>query len=458
MYGIIHIMPEKLEKTYKLEQPRSDNSSSSIEKLLELFNPDRRREAMTKAQADYLSWQDFKNKSWATENKEHVWALIRSQRTFNARISPIFDKGGQCYKFNPNAHSQFLHEVDLELGGSMIGINDFSEGDKRQIIRRNLIEESIASSKLEGANTSREAARRMLNEARKPRDKHEQMIVNNHAAMKRIEEDAKSEPMSMDLLKNLHRQVTNDTLSDPVLEGALRQTFDSKGNRLKIMPWDETTVVYIAPDREFVDAQLPELIKFANDQDDAGWIHPLFKAIMLHFWIGLLHPFEDGNGRVARILFYWYMLRKGYWAFSYLSLSEKIVNSPKQYAMAYIYAEQDNYDLNYFIHYNVSKLKLAHNDLQKYLRQKITENKKSLQLLQSDHNFNMRQLRLLQYLSKDEQRNTTVGLYHNINSDVGYLAAINDLRKLVDADFLTKRKVGRNVFYAPTEKVRSLFK
>jgi pseudouridine synthase len=84
---------------------------------------------------------------------------------------------------HPYRHQELLHEVTLELGGNMLGISDFNEGDKKQLIRRNLIEESIASSKLEGANTSREAARRMLSEGRKPRDKSEIMIANNHATM-----------------------------------------------------------------------------------------------------------------------------------------------------------------------------------------------------------------------------------------------------------------------------------
>ena len=451
-------MPIEFEKTYKIQNVKKPEIPHDFVKISELFRSEDVRKAIFQAQERYLPWQEFTKKSWVPGNKEHVWTLIQLQRQTSNRPIPILDKNGAFFQFNPNAHLQFLHEVDLELGGAMLGVADFSEGDKRQIIRRNLVEESIASSKLEGANTSREAARRMLNEGRKPRDKDEQMIVNNHAVMKRIEEETKSEPLSIELLKDLHRQITNNTLSDPTHEGAFRQTFDSKGNRLKIMPWDETTVTYVAPDREFVDQQLPHLIAFANDRNTGGFIHPLFKAIMLHFWIGLLHPFEDGNGRLARILFYWYMLKKGYWAFSYLSLSERILKSPKQYAMAYVYTEQDGYDLNYFIHYNIGKLKLARDDLQIYLKQKIAENRQSLHLVQMGHNFNTRQLKLLQYLSKDEQRSTNMSAYHNINDDVGYLTAVSDLKKLVEGEFLTKRKVGRNVYYFPTRKVKTLFK
>ncbi len=451
-------MSVKFEKTYKLQNLEKPQFPENRDEVVALLTSTEVRKAIAEGQDRYLPWIEFKEKSWVPGNKEHVWSLMQSQRRANNKITPILDKLGRYYQFNPNSHAQFVHEVDLELGGALIGVSDFSESDKRQIIRRNLIEESIASSKLEGANTSREAARRMLNEGRKPKDRDERMIANNHAVMKRIEEESKLEPLSIELLQDLHGQVTQGTLANSTHEGAFRQTFDEKGQRLKILPWDETTVVYVAPDREFVDAQLNELIKFANDKDGSGFIHPIYKAIMLHFWIGLLHPFEDGNGRLARILFYWYMLRKGYWAFSYLSLSEKILKSPKQYAMAYIYSEQDDFDLNYFIHYNVSKLKLARDDLQKYLKEKTAENRQTLKIIQSGHNFNLRQLNLLQFLSKDEQQSTTIGAYHNLNADVGPVTIATDLKKLVQGGFLTKRKSGRNVYYFPTTKVRALFK
>jgi Fic family protein len=450
-------MPKKSEKTYRIEKVENPSVPDKPEELMRLFTSKEASEASSRAQERYLSWQEFRKKSWAQGNKEHVWALVHFQRRAQNISTPIKDKDGHHYLYNPNSNLQFLHEVDLELGGNMMGLTDFGESDKRQIIRRNLVEESIASSKLEGANTSREAARRMLNEGRAPKTKDEQMIANNHAAMVKIEEEIKYQKLTIDLIKDLHRQVTKGTLADNRHEGELRETFDAKGNRLKIMPWDEVTVAYVVPDRDFLEEQLPLLIKFANDEDDAGFIHPLFKAIMVHFWIGLLHPFEDGNGRLARILFYWYMLKKGYWAFSYLSLSERIIKSPSQYAMAYINAEQDNYDLNYFIHYNITKLKLARQQLQSYLKEKISENRRTISLIQKGFSFNPRQLRLLQYLSKDEQRATNPAAYHHINSDVGYVTVIGDLKKLVEDGFLIKKKTGRNVYYYPTSKVNELF-
>lgn len=444
------------EKLYKLEN-LTNPSIPEEEEFKKLWNDPEVQSAIKRAQEAYLPWREFKNKAWIPGDKEKIWFLLTLQRKFSNTQTPIKDKDGSFYNFNSRNHVQFLHEIDLELGGSFMDITDFSEGDRRQIIRRNLIEESIASSQVEGANTSREVARKMLNEGRKPRDKSEQMIVNNHEVMKRIEEELKDEKLSLALLKALHKQVTKDTLKDKSLEGELRNTFDKNGNRLKIMPWDETTVTYIAPDREFVEEQLPHLIKFANDEGDQPFIHPLIKAIMLHFWVGLLHPFEDGNGRLARILFYWYMLRKGYWAFAYLSLSERILKSPRQYADAYIYSEQDGYDLNYFIQYNVEKLKLAREQFQAYLKEKIAENRQAIQIIQTGHKLNPRQLRLLQYLAKDEQRYTNPSSYQKIN-EIGNITAGTDLRKLLDEGFLKKVKNGRNVYYYPTAKVREVIK
>jgi Fic family protein len=458
-YESVCIMPVTQDNIYKIQQANAPQTAHDLEAIKAAIDEPDVKLAIAKTEIEYLPWDDFRKKSWVPANKtELIWNTVSFIRQFRQIKTPITDKDGGHYKFNPQRHEQFRHEIDLEFGGNMLGISDFNEGDKRQIIRRNLIEESIASAKLEGANTSREIARRMLQEGRKPKNHGERMIVNNHLAMVRIDEHYKNQPLSFDVLFDLHRLVTQGTLQDQKFEGELRQTFDPKGNRLKIMPWDETTIAYIAPDREFVEAELPKLIAFANADDESGFIHPLFKAIMLHFWIGLLHPFEDGNGRLARIIFYWYMLRKGYWAFAYLSLSERILKSPKQYAMAYIYSEQDNYDLNYFIQYNVEKLQLARKQLQENLRQQIAENKKATRILQSEQRFNVRQIKLLQQLSKDEQHHTSVALYHNENQDIGYITAVSDLKSLVTHGFLKKLRTGRNITYLPTPKVLSIFK
>lgn len=452
-------MSRATEKIYTIQKPAKKPDFADLMKFIyEIQTDATATENLARIEADYLSWDEFRKKSWITDDRKEIyWAATKEFRRHFRFSTPIKDKDGNNYTFSPLNHNEFLHDIDLEFGGNFIGIKDFDDSNKRQIIRRNLIEESIASSKLEGANTSREAARIMLKEGRKPRNKSERMIVNNHEAMLKAEQELRHKPLSMETLFELHRIVTKETLEDENLEGKLRETLDAKGNRLKIMPWDETTVAYTVPDREFVDEQLPRLIDFANDELPHNFIHPLFKAVMLHFWVGLLHPFEDGNGRLARILFYWYMLRKGYWAFAYLSLSEKILKSPTQYAMSYLNSEQDDYDLNYFLHYNLKKLKLARSDLQKFAQAQIEENKIQGQIAMGQHGLNIRQIRLLHYLIKDEQRFTNVTAHKN-NHQISNMTAVTDLKSLVEKGLLRKLRSGKNINYFPMPKIEEILK
>lgn len=89
--------------------------------------------------------------------------------------------------------------------------------------------------------------------------------------------------------------------------------------------------------------------------------------------IGFIHPFVDGNGRTARALFYWYLLKKGYWLTEYLSISRMILKSKVQYANAYLYTEHDEMDVGYFIHYQLHIMALAFESLQEYLKRKSEE-------------------------------------------------------------------------------------
>ena len=450
-------MQEKLYKINNLKKSNLFEKFGTSKEFQEFVRDIKIQKITSEVQERYLSWEEFRLKDWATPQKEKIWALVQLQRGFNNLKTVISDENGESFVFNSKSYPDFLHKIDLELGGNFMGVDNFNEGDKRQFIRRNLIEESIASSQLEGANTSRKAAKKMLEEGKKPKNKSEQMIVNNHETMKWIEEELKNKELSLNILKELHQKITLNTI-DSRYQGVLRETFDEDGNRLVIKPWDDFTIAYTAPSKEFVEKELEKLIAFANDKNDDYFIHPLIKAIMLHFWIGLLHPFEDGNGRLARILFYWYMLKSGYWAFSYLSISERILKSQKQYSMAFIYSEQDGNDLGYFINYNILKLELARKHFQEYMGRTIAENKQISNRIKTGYSLNQRQIYLLQCMVKNEQEYTSVSIYSNINSDIRKGTVISDLKKLVEKNILKKIRNGKNIYYYPTKEVNSIFK
>lgn len=134
------------------------------------------------------------------------------------------------------------------------------------------------------------------------RTKSEQMIINNYRVMRKIEEEYQSQPLSMYLLQNLQSQLTEKkTLDEQYNPGELRKDSD------EIVVYYDKKIAHIPPKADFVKSELERLITYAND--DADFVHPVIKAIQLHFWIGYLHPFPDGNGRLARSIFYWYLFK-----------------------------------------------------------------------------------------------------------------------------------------------------
>lgn len=449
------------QKIYKIFEPKITFQSflDNIDIQKVLLEPDV-KEALVKANKNYLHWEELRHKDWIPEkyfkNKELFWPLLRVTRALESTITPLLDINGLNFRMNTKNYSEFLHIIDKEMAGNFMGIPNLSENDKQQFVTRNIIEESIASSQLEGANTSRAVAKKMLIDGRKPNNPSEIMIVNNHKTMLKIEKELYKENLSWGLLCELHAMITDQTISEDK-QGKLRETLNENDERLKVIPWADGTIAYIAPDKEFVEAELPRLIDFANDKKTPNeeFIHPLIKAIMLHFWIGLLHPFEDGNGRLARVLFYWYMLKHEYWAFKYLSLSEKIKKSSKQYAMAYIYSEQDKCDLTYFIHYNIEKLKLARRDFQEYIKSKVEENRSVNFLHKETYGFNERQIQLLHYFNQEVESYTNIVIYQKLYG-VKKGTAIADLKELVEKGLLRKHKQGRNIYYYPTKQLTKI--
>lgn len=445
------------QKLFQLEQPKSPSKEYNLYKIL-LRNDF--SAIFPKANSPYLHWTELKNKDWLPGNfdeKIKFWHTLRLVRKRNSIKLPIVDSHHKKFTINTSLFTKQLHILDKEMGGNLMGIAP-NENSKQRFIARNLIDEAIISSQIEGANTTRAVARKMLLEKRAPRTKSEKMIANNHSAMVLIEEKLRYEPLTIEMLFELHKVLTKDTLESKK-QGTLRETFDGNGKPLVIEPWDKNNEIsYVAPPREFVEQEIPKLIAFANSPDDSDpFIHPIIRAIILHFWIGLLHPFEDGNGRLARILFYWYVLRKDYWTFSYISLSEFIYKSKNQYTMAYIYSEQDDNDLTYFIDYNMRQIERAREKFINYVNTSISEANRQSRLLKTEHKLNERQINLLGDMYNGKSKYITITEYATINA-ISEITAMKDLKVLVEYEILERKKNGRNTSYLPTNKISSLFK
>lgn len=386
---------------------------------------------------------------------EEFWAVVKMLRGLASRSAqPIaYDETGKYFTWlRPSGLDEFLHIIDLELGGTLASTFIDDPTVRRRFISRGIMEEAIASSQLEGANTTRKAAKRMLSEKHKPANRSEQMILNNYRAMIEVEETLKNQPLSMTTLMDLHRILMENTLP-PEDIGRFRKQADN----ITVVDASTGVVYHVPPSEEFLRQELPRLIQYANDEiDERQFMHPVIKAIFLHFWVGHLHPFIDGNGRMARIIFYWYVIRKGYWAFAYLPISRIIKASPAQYRDAYIYTEQDDNDLTYFLDYNIRKLAQAKRVFEAYAKRKTEENRRMTRLAREEYGFNDRQIQLLRHLHKNPDAATSIKTHARVY-DISVVTARKDLEALEEAGFLLSRKIGRDRPFRATEKTVELF-
>jgi Fic family protein len=370
-----------------------------------------------------------------------LWSAVKTVRPGN-RLA--FHRG---YEFRLNAPSvvqQYLHEFDMNLGGSLQGEGIIPGQDKERYLISSLMEEAIASSQLEGATTTRKLAKEMLESNRKPKNSSEQMILNNYEGMRWIVEN-KHLPFTTETIRQLHAIITRSTLADAGDEGVFRAT-----DEVNVIDAQTGEVAHHPPPQEQLPALMEAFCQFANDKDKQSFfIHPVAKGIILHFLIGFIHPFVDGNGRTARTIFYWYLLKKGYWLIEYMSVSRVILNAKAQYARAYLHTETDENDLTYFILYNLQCMKTALEELKKYIRRKTTEKKNAMDLLRHT-GFNERQIVLLQELMQDERN------YYSVNQvekwfNISNQTARNDLNGLEKAGLLEHRRAGKQIRFFPVK-------
>jgi Fic family protein len=429
-------------------------------KLSELFAGDSRR-TMEVLQAGldsqppgaYLHWDELRHRPPpAGFSHEEWWLATKFARQSVAKRLPLPDKAHRPFSYGtPDSVQALLHEIDRNAAGD-IRFDELvaTPQNRDRYIVRSLMEEAINSSQLEGAATTHKVAKDMLQRGRKPRDKSEQMIMNNYIAMQFIRDNYK-QPLTPQIILELQRILTTDTLDQPDAAGRWRGPHED----VTVADIRDNETLHIPPHADELPKRMDQLCNFANDSAEGVFIHPAIRAIVLHFMLGYDHPFVDGNGRTARALFYWCMARHGYWLIEFVSISGVIKRAPAQYVRAYLYTETDESDLTYFILHQLAVIKESIIELQQYLREKVDEQRQAQQLIENSRllheRLNYRQIALLNHALQNPDSIYRIAR-HQSSHHVTNQTARSDLLGLVDMQLLNKSKAGKAfIFYVPSD-------
>lgn len=190
-------------------------------------------------------------------------------------------------------------------------------------------DEIISTLTIEQINTSRDSVRKILS-GYAPVDESENRIFGMKKGLEFI-----AEPFNQITEENIYRlyQMTvGDFLpeEDRLLPNHLYR-HDSVfvvGGKVEHtgLPWQK------------LPAYMEALVAFINEEDG---INDLLKAALIHFYVAYLHPYFDGNGRMARLMHLWYLVQQGYPSALFVPLSGYVERSRKAYYNAYTQVEDN---------------------------------------------------------------------------------------------------------------------
>lgn len=397
--------------------------------------------------ADYLHWQKLKHLTpphgWSTRRWWFQLKWLRGNRRIT--VPGLHGSQGRAWTLTRAGRLEhLLHDLDLVLGGRVTLPGDvLSAGERDRYIASSLMQEAIHSSLYEGAVSTVEDAKQLLRTGRDPRNHSERMIRNNYHAMLHLRKLA-TRPLTVDDVLELHRIVTLQTLEGDTA-GRMQMPAEP---RVVVFDQRMQRVVHAPPPAEELPARMQALVDFANAPDlvDETFVHPLLRAILLHFQLAYDHPFADGNGRTARALFYWSLLRRGYWLAEFLSISRLLLLHRGAYEDAFLLVESDAGDVTYFVLHQLRVMQEAIQALHDYAARRQRNLAELRSRLRVFDQYNHRQQALLDKLLREPQLEVSHES-HGRTHGVTHVTARADLKQLVGDGLLEMRRRGRRLQY-----------
>lgn len=321
-----------------------------LEHYLNLLSP-------TDNKGRYLHFEEWRFRFPKEVTPDLAWHVVKMAR--NQQLTPVIALGDEADLvgkwFLTHTIQTAITEADRYASTAALEWICSRIGEEKHVefLLNDLIEdEAISSSQLEGAATTTKVAKALLKREQRPKNTDEKMIIGNFK-LTQLAWESRHKPLSITLIEDMHHTGMESIDDAHYTPGIFRNTNDIE------VADQEGNTVHTPPPAEGLHERLTRFCAWVNNAahhqpEHEAYLHPLIKAIIIHFVIGFEHPFRDGNGRVARALFYWYLFKHDYSAFRYISISLLLKKAAIKYGKSYLYTETDDLDLTYFIDYQCS--------------------------------------------------------------------------------------------------------
>ena len=404
---------------------------------------------------EYRPWEYYFRAEPVPEglSREAWWYAVRTACASTARPTPFVMKDGTRLTFNlPDRFLRLNEEITAQARGQVELPGEVAtQGMRDRYLINSLYEEAITSSQMEGASTTRRDAKKMLREKKDPRDRSERMILNNFLALEYVR-DHLGEELTPEFICGVHRIVTGGTLDEAEDAGRLQRQGEE---RIRIYGSEgDDQLLHVPPPAEELPERLKRLCDFANGVGEyaSQYVPPLVRALIVHFMMGYDHYFVDGNGRTARVIAQWVMLREGFFLMDFVPVSRLLRQAPAKYARSFLEVEQDEGDLTYFLIWHAEIILRGIRELHDYLARKSKEMEQVKHLLRLT-DLNNRQIGVIEEALKDSAITVTAAS-HADKYRVTPQTAHADLRGLEDGGYLMRTKRGRSFEWYPVKDLQ----
>lgn len=305
------------------------------------------------------------------------------------------------------------------------------EAELDKLVEIAKVQSTEASNEIEGIRTTNTRLKQLCADKTTPRNRDEKEIMGYRDVLNTIHKNYEYIPLRTNYILQLHRDLYRYS------EKGIGGNFKNTQNYISATDNQGNTFVLFTPLPPYeTPAAIEQICESCNRVMDTQEIDPLILTpVMIHDFL-CIHPFNDGNGRMSRLLTTLLLYRSGYYVGKYISLESKIARNKNLYYEA-LEASQHGWqdgtdDPTPFIKYLLSVILAAYRDFDE--RMELVEGKRSA-------------LEVVRQAAESKLGKFTKADMIEMCPTLGKTSVESSIKKLVDEGVLVKHGKGRATYY-----------